>query len=103
MQKESLTALVRQHLDPALTASRGRSAHNVYGGHEHVLRQTLSALQAGTSLDEHENPVKPPFRCCTAAGPSSLARTDGTVRPEISCSFPTPVTVSRPSRTLRCS
>jgi hypothetical protein len=33
MQKESLTALVRQHLDPALTASRGRSAHTVYGGH----------------------------------------------------------------------
>ena len=56
MQKESLTALVRQHLGVALAASSGRSAHTVYGGHEHVLRQTLIALRAGTSLDEHENP-----------------------------------------------
>ena len=56
MQKESLTALVRQHLETRLAASSGRSAHTVYGGHEHVLRQTLIALRAGRSLDEHENP-----------------------------------------------
>ena len=56
MQKESLTALVRHHLATALAASSGRSAHTIYGGHEHVLRQTLIALRAGTSLDEHENP-----------------------------------------------
>lgn len=56
MQKESLTALVRQHLKIATTASSGRSAHTVYGGHEHVLRQTLVALRAGSNLDEHENP-----------------------------------------------
>ena len=56
MQKESLTALVRQHLETASTATSGRSAHTVYGGHEHVLRQTLIALRAGSSLDEHENP-----------------------------------------------
>ena len=56
MQKESLTALARQHLGIALAAPSGRSAHTVYGGHEHVLRQTLVALRAGTSLDEHENP-----------------------------------------------
>ena len=56
MQKESLTALVRHHLATAATASSGRSAHTVYGGHEHVLRQTLIALRAGSSLDEHENP-----------------------------------------------
>jgi quercetin dioxygenase-like cupin family protein len=30
--------------------------HTVYGGHEHVLLQTLIALRAVTSLDEHENP-----------------------------------------------
>jgi quercetin dioxygenase-like cupin family protein len=56
MQKESLTALTRHHLEAARTAASGRSAHTLYGGHEHVLRQTLIALRAGTSLDEHENP-----------------------------------------------
>jgi quercetin dioxygenase-like cupin family protein len=56
MQKESLTALVRHHRETASTASSGRSAHTIYGGHEHVLRQTLIALRAGTSLDEHVNP-----------------------------------------------
>jgi hypothetical protein len=48
MQKESLTALVRQHLGVALEASSGRSAHTVYVGHKHVQRQTLIALRAGT-------------------------------------------------------
>ena len=56
MQKESLTALVRHHLELAAMAPSGRSAHTVYGGHEHVLRQTLIALRAGRRLDEHENP-----------------------------------------------
>src|SRR3954464_14788917 len=56
MQKESLAALARHHLEQALAAPSGRSAHTVYGGHEHVLRQTLIALRAGSSLDEHQNP-----------------------------------------------
>ena len=56
MQKESLTALTRHHLENARAAASGRSAHTVYGGHEHVLRQTLIALRAGSDLDEHENP-----------------------------------------------
>jgi quercetin dioxygenase-like cupin family protein len=56
MQKESLTALVRHHLKAAKAASSGRSGHTVYGGHEHVLRQTLIALRAGSALDEHESP-----------------------------------------------
>jgi quercetin dioxygenase-like cupin family protein len=56
MEKFSLTALARQQLDLAQNASSGRSAHTVYGGHEHVLRQTLIALAAGQKLDEHENP-----------------------------------------------
>jgi quercetin dioxygenase-like cupin family protein len=56
MQKQSLTALVRHHLETALAASSGRSAHTVYGGHEHLLRQTLIALRAGSRLDEHESP-----------------------------------------------
>jgi quercetin dioxygenase-like cupin family protein len=56
MQKESLTALVRNHLEAARASTSGRSAHTVYGGHEHVLRQTVVALRAGSHLDEHENP-----------------------------------------------
>jgi quercetin dioxygenase-like cupin family protein len=56
MQKSSLTALAREQLELARTASSGRSASTVYGGHEHQLRQTVIALAAGRSLDEHENP-----------------------------------------------
>jgi quercetin dioxygenase-like cupin family protein len=56
MQKFSLDARVREHLERATASSPGRSAETIYGGHEHVLRQTLVALRAGTSLTEHENP-----------------------------------------------
>lgn len=56
MQKESLTELLDHHLEAAAAATSGRSAHTIYGGHGHLLRQTLIALQAGRTLDEHENP-----------------------------------------------
>ena len=56
MEKSSLTALARQQLKLAQNAASGRSSHTVYGGHEHVLRQTVIALAAGQTLDEHENP-----------------------------------------------
>lgn len=56
MEKISLTALARQQLNAARSASSGRSAHTVYGGHEHTLRQTLIALTGGSALDEHESP-----------------------------------------------
>ncbi len=56
MEKSSLTALAREQLKIARRASSGRSAKTVYGGHEHVLRQTLIALAAGRKLDEHDNP-----------------------------------------------
>jgi quercetin dioxygenase-like cupin family protein len=56
MEKFSLTALARQQLELAQGASSGRSASTVYGGHEHALRQTMIALQAGQILEEHENP-----------------------------------------------
>jgi quercetin dioxygenase-like cupin family protein len=52
----SLDALAHRHLQLAAAASSGRSAQTVYGGHEQVLRQTLIALTAGTSLSEHQNP-----------------------------------------------
>jgi quercetin dioxygenase-like cupin family protein len=56
MEKFSLTAVAREQLRTAQQASSGRSAETVYGGHEHVLRQTVIALLAGEQLDEHENP-----------------------------------------------
>jgi quercetin dioxygenase-like cupin family protein len=56
MDNSSLTALAREHLERARTASSGRSSQTVYGGQQHALRQTLIALAAGQRLDEHENP-----------------------------------------------
>jgi quercetin dioxygenase-like cupin family protein len=56
VEKSSLTAEGRQLLESARQASSGRAARTVYGGHEHVLRQTVIALVAGRILDEHENP-----------------------------------------------
>lgn len=56
MQKMSLDALARENLARARAGNGGRSAETVYGGHEHVLRQTVIALTAGSVLSEHENP-----------------------------------------------
>ncbi len=56
MQKLSLDAQARRLLEQASAASSGRAAETVHGGHEHVLRQTLIALTAGTGMSEHENP-----------------------------------------------
>jgi quercetin dioxygenase-like cupin family protein len=56
MQKMSLQALARDQLDRAGSSSSGRSARTVWGGHERVMRQTLIALTAGSTLSEHENP-----------------------------------------------
>ncbi|WP_346764126.1 cupin domain-containing protein [Arthrobacter crystallopoietes] len=51
-----MTAIGRRHLDTARRVTSGRSASTVYGGHEHVLRQTVIALAAGQELNEHLNP-----------------------------------------------
>jgi quercetin dioxygenase-like cupin family protein len=56
MRKSSLTALAHRELMLAGQARNGRSAHTVYGGHEHVLRQTVIALTAGQTLAEHTSP-----------------------------------------------
>ena len=56
MEKASLTALARQQLHLATAAPSGRSARTVYGGHEHVLRQTVIALVSGRTLAEHDSP-----------------------------------------------
>lgn len=56
MKKVSLTALMREQLEGARRNSSGRSADTVFGGHEHVMRQTMVALCAGTVMSEHKNP-----------------------------------------------
>lgn len=56
MNKISLDAVAREQLRLAHRAASGRSAETVYGGHERVLRQTLIALTADTTIAEHESP-----------------------------------------------
>ena len=56
MQKLSLDAVAREQAERAAAGSAGRSATTVYGGHEHVLRQTVVALAGGELMDEHNNP-----------------------------------------------
>ncbi len=56
MDKISLEELADRHLALAREAHAGRSAETVYGGHDHMLRQTMVALTEGTELAEHENP-----------------------------------------------
>ena len=52
----SLTRLAEEHLEAARSSRAGRSAHTVHGGHDHMLRQTLIAMTAGTELAEHNSP-----------------------------------------------
>lgn len=56
MDKKSLTAVARQQLKLAATASSGRSSQTIFGGHSKSLRQTVVGLCAGQSLAEHDNP-----------------------------------------------
>jgi len=52
----SLQQLSDELIEGARSASSGRSAHTVHGGHDHLLRQTLIALAGGRELAEHESP-----------------------------------------------
>lgn len=56
MQKLSLDAVGREQLRAAGSSSSARAATTVVGGHERTMRQTVVALLAEASLDEHENP-----------------------------------------------
>jgi quercetin dioxygenase-like cupin family protein len=56
MQKLSLDALARELLEQASAAGGGRAAQTVMGGHERVLRQTVIAMVADSTLSEHANP-----------------------------------------------
>ncbi len=56
MESVSLEKLVDEKLTEAQQAHSGRSAHTIYGGAKHRLRQTLVALRAGETLAEHDSP-----------------------------------------------
>ncbi|MEV0647728.1 LuxR family transcriptional regulator [Phytomonospora sp. NPDC050363] len=50
-----LPLLIREHIEKAYADERGRSAHLLVN--DGPLRQTIIALTAGSSLDEHEAPA----------------------------------------------
>ena len=56
MDSVSLEKLADEKLADALNHHSGRSAHTVYGGAVHHLRQTLVALKGGQALAEHDSP-----------------------------------------------
>lgn len=56
MQKLSLDAVGREQLRAARESAAARAATTVVGGHERTMRQTVLALLAGASTDEHQNP-----------------------------------------------
>ncbi|MYW04743.1 cupin domain-containing protein [Streptomyces sp. SID3343] len=56
MDKISLRALTKEHLDAARTIPAGRSSSTMTGGTAHSLRQTLIALTKGNTLSEHHSP-----------------------------------------------
>ena len=55
METVVLDTLGDRLLAEARTASSGRCAVTIHGGHVHSLRQTLVGVAAGHTLDEHEN------------------------------------------------
>jgi quercetin dioxygenase-like cupin family protein len=55
MDTTSLTDTAEAHVRRARAAAHGRSAHTVHGGHDRALRQTVVALRAGTTLNEHDS------------------------------------------------
>jgi quercetin dioxygenase-like cupin family protein len=82
VDSDSLIELAREHLAQAREAHSGRSAHTVYGGQDHVLRQTLIALKAGAALDEHQSPGEATLQVLQGsvrliAGEASQAGTTG--------------------------
>ena len=56
MTATSLTALAQEHLQIAHASTSGRSAHTIFGGSGHILRQTLIALIGGQALADHDSP-----------------------------------------------
>lgn len=68
-ENTSLHDLAEDLLGRAREAHSGRAAHTVFGGANHLLRQTVIALLAGHELAEHNSP-----------GDATLHVIDGRVR-----------------------
>jgi quercetin dioxygenase-like cupin family protein len=62
VQSTHLAELVDKLLASARAAPSGRSAHTLFGGREHRLRQTVIALAAGHRLAEHDSPGEASLR-----------------------------------------
>lgn len=82
MQKLSLDALARELLERAASATGGRTAQTVIGGHEKILRQTVIAMIKDAALTEHANPGEASVfvlrgRVLLAAGDQSWEGRDG--------------------------
>ena len=56
MDSLSLNTLAEELLATARSSHAGRAATTVHGGHDHLLRQTLIAVTAGSELAEHTTP-----------------------------------------------
>jgi quercetin dioxygenase-like cupin family protein len=56
MRKLSLDAVAREQLRLASENGTKRSARTVFGGHEHVLRQSVIALAEGAVMADHLSP-----------------------------------------------
>jgi quercetin dioxygenase-like cupin family protein len=56
MRKLSLDAVAREQLKHATENGTKRSARTVFGGHEHVLRQSVIALAEGAVMADHVSP-----------------------------------------------
>jgi len=78
MDNVTLPQLVAQHIELATAAASGRSAHTIYGGHEHTLRQTLIALTKGQRTGRTREPGRghPPGPPGTGT-PTNRARVPG--------------------------
>jgi quercetin dioxygenase-like cupin family protein len=88
METIALGALGEKLLAEARSASSGRCAVTIHGGHVNSLRQTAIGLTAGHALDEHENTgeitlqlIRGRARVVAASGDAQLAAGDYVVIP----------------------
>lgn len=75
MDNVTLPRLVAQQIDCANAATSGRSAHTIYGGHEHTLRQTLIALAKGQTPEPRRGHSPGPAGTSTPTNPSKTPST----------------------------
>ena len=88
METIALGALGENLLAEARSASSGRCAVTIHGGHVNSLRQTAIGLAAGHALDEHENTgeitlqiIRGRARVVAASGDAQLVAGDYVVDP----------------------